>query len=117
APALCGHVDRVWTNELSGPAEIEVVPDGCIDIYWTGSRLQVAGPNTRVVTATIASAAVLAGIRFRPGVAVRWLGVSAAELLNTHPALEDCWGRRATARLSEAIAQAKTAMEVAAMLE
>jgi AraC-like DNA-binding protein len=117
APALCGHVDRVWTNELSGPAEIEVVPDGCIDIYWTGSRLQVAGPNTWVVTATIASAAVLAGIRFRPGVAVRWLGVSAAELLNTHPALEDCWGRRATARLSEAIAQAKTAMAVAAMLE
>src|SRR5262245_14747844 len=90
-PDLRRHVDRVWTNELRGSAQIEVVPDGCIDIYWTGSRLQIAGPNTRVVTTTITGAAELVGVRFRPGVACRWLGAPAAELLNTHPPLEDVW--------------------------
>jgi AraC-like DNA-binding protein len=111
------HVDRVWTNELRGPAQLEVVPDGCIDIYWTGSRLQIAGPNTRVVTTTIASPADLVGVRFRPGVAVRWLGVSAAELLNTHPPLEDVWGQRRTARLSDKLAHARSVTAAAAILE
>ena len=58
----------------------------------------IAGPNTQIVTATIARAANLVGVRFRPGVAARWLGVSAAELLNTHPPLEDLWGRSARRR-------------------
>ena len=92
AAALRGHVDRVWSNEIPGPAALEVVPDGCIDIYWTRSGLHVAGPNTQVVTATVASAASLVGVRFRPGVAHRWLRVSAAELLDAHPLLEEIWG-------------------------
>jgi AraC-like DNA-binding protein len=116
-PDLRRHVDRVWTNELHGPAQLEVVPDGCIDIYWTGSRLQIAGPNTRVVTATITGAAELVGVRFRPGVAVRWLGVSAAELLNKHPPLEDVWCRRRTARLSDKLAHARNGAAAAAILE
>jgi AraC-like DNA-binding protein len=117
ASALRRHVDRVWTNELHGPAELVVVPDGCIDIYWTGSSPQIAGPNTQVVTARIASAANLVGVRFRPGVAARWLGVSAAELLNTHPPLEDLWGRRAAERLSDKLAHAGNATAAAAILE
>jgi AraC-like DNA-binding protein len=116
-PDLRRHVDRVWTNELHGPAQLEVVPDGCIDIYWTGSRLQIAGPNTRVVTATITGAANLVGVRFRPGLAVRWLGVPAAELLNTRPPLEDVWGKRRTARLSDKLAHASDATAAAAILE
>jgi AraC-like DNA-binding protein len=117
ASALRRHVDRVWINELYGPAELEVVPDGCIDIYWTGSRLQIAGPNTQIVTATTTSAANLVGARFQPGVAARWLGVSAAELLNTHPPMEDIWDRRSTARLSDKLAHAKNAAAAAAILE
>lgn len=117
ASALRRHVDRVWTNELRGPAELVVVPDGCIDIYWTGSRLQIAGPNTLIVTARMASAANLVGVRFRPGIAARWLGVSATEFLNTHPPLEDIWGRRATARLSDKLAYAEHATAAAAILE
>jgi len=117
ASALRRDVDRVWTNELHGPAQLEVVPDGCIDIYWTGSDQQIAGPNTQIVTATMATAANLAGVRFQPGIAARWLGVSAAELLNTHPRLEDIWDRSATARLSDKLAHAKNATAAAAMLE
>lgn len=117
ASALLRHVERVWTNELHGPAALEVVPDGCIDIYWAGSRLQVAGPNTQVVTVTMASAASLVGVRFRPGVAARWLGVSATDLLNTHPPLEDVWGRRATAPLADKLAHVDNATAAAVILE
>jgi AraC-like DNA-binding protein len=117
ASALLRHVHRVWTNELHGPAALEVVPDGCIDIYWTGSRLHIAGPNTRVVTTAMAGTASMVGVRFRPGVAARWLGVSATELLNRHPPLEDLWGERATARLSDELAHAGNATAAAAILE
>jgi AraC-like DNA-binding protein len=117
ASALRRHVDRVWANELQGPAELEVVPDGCIDIFWTGSRLQIAGPNTEIVTAVVERAATIVGVRFQPGIAARWLGVSAVELLNTHPPLEDVWNRRATARLSDELADAGNAPAAAATLE
>jgi AraC-like DNA-binding protein len=117
ASALRQHVDRVWTNELHGPAELEIVPDGCIDLYWTGDRLQIAGPNTQVITARMASAANLVGVRFWPGVAGRWLGVSAVDLLNTHPPLDDLWGRRPTDQLSDKLADAKDATAAATILE
>jgi AraC-like DNA-binding protein len=107
----------VWTNQLHGLAELEVVPDGCIDIYWTGSRLQIAGPNTQIVMTTVTSASHLVGVRFQPGVAPRWLGVSAAELLNAQPLLEDIWGARATARLSDQLAHAENATAAASILE
>jgi AraC-like DNA-binding protein len=117
ASALRMHIESVWTNELHGPTEIELIPDGCMNIYWTGSRLQIAGPNTHVVTATMTSTADIVGVRFRPGVGARWLGVPAVELLNAHPLLEDLWGRHATARLSDKLALAKSAMAAASILE
>jgi AraC-like DNA-binding protein len=117
APALHWHVDRVWTNAFQEPVALDVVPDGCIDIYWTGSDLQIAGPNTEVVTVTTEAAANLAGVRFLPGVAARWLGVPATELLNTHLPLEDLWGLHATAELSDRLAHARTATAAAALLE
>ena len=84
---------------------------------WTGSRLNVAGPNTQIVTATMPCAAILVGARFRPGIAARWLGVSAAELLNAHLFLEDIWSRSATVRLSDELAHADSADATAATLE
>jgi len=117
APALRSHVDRIWTNTFQGPVALDVVPDGCIDVYWTGSGLRIAGPNTEVVTVTTAAAADLAGVRFHPGVAARWLGVPATELLDRHLPLADLWGRRATAGLSDRLARARTATAAAALLE
>jgi AraC-like DNA-binding protein len=117
ASALRSHVDRIWTNAFQAPVALDVVPDGCIDIYWTGSALQIAGPNTEVVTVTTAGPADLAGVRFHPGVAARWLGVPASELLNRHLPLEDLWGRQAAAELSDRLAHARTAAAAAVLLE
>jgi AraC-like DNA-binding protein len=117
AAALGQHVDRVWINELRGPTAIDVVPDGCIDIYWTGGGLQIAGPNTEVVTLAMPCAAKLAGVRFHPGVAGRWLGVSATELVNRHQSLGDVWNRRAVDELSDRLAHTGGAAAAAAVLE
>jgi AraC-like DNA-binding protein len=117
APALSGHIDRMWTNVLSGPARVEVVPDGCIDIYWTGARLLIAGPNTRIVTVEFMSAANLVGARFNPGIAHRWLGISAVELTDTQPPLEDIWGRHATMPLADKLADAGSTAAAATILE
>ena len=84
---------------------------------FSGSCLQIAGPNTEIVTVRLERAATIVGVRFQPGIAARWLGVSAAELLNAHPLLEDVWEKRATARLSDKLADARNAPEVAAILE
>ena len=45
-----GACSRVWVNDLTGSQNewIRVVPDGCIDIVWTGTSLIVDGPDTPV---------------------------------------------------------------------
>jgi AraC-like DNA-binding protein len=117
AAVLGRHVDRVWINELRGPTVIDVVPDGCIDIYWTGAGLQIAGPNTEVLTLTMPGVAALTGVRFHPGVAGRWLGVSATELLNRQQPLDEVWDRRTVDELSDRLAHARSATAAAMVLE
>ena len=117
AAVLSRHVDRVWINELRGPTALDVVPDGCIDIYWTGGGLQIAGPNTEVVTLRLPSAARLAGVRFHPGVAGRWLGLPATELVNRHRPLDEVWDRRLADELSDRLAHAPSAVSAAFELE
>src|SRR5829696_6831997 len=117
AAVLSRHVDHVWINELRGPTAIDVVPDGCIDIYWSGAGLQIAGPNTEVVTLTMPGAVKLAGVRFHPGVAGRWLGVPATGLVNRHQPLDEVWDRRAVEVVSDRLAHATSAAAAAMVLE
>jgi AraC-like DNA-binding protein len=115
--ALTEHVDRIWSNTLAQPMLLEVIPDGCIDIYWSGERLIVAGPNTKILTAALPGPASLVGVRFKPGVANRWLRTPASELLDAQPALDTVWGSRETRELAERIAEAVTPGEAALALE
>jgi AraC-like DNA-binding protein len=110
-------VDCIWTNEITRPIQLDIVPDGCIDIYWTGEALRVAGPNANLVTAAITRPGTLVGVRFKPGVAASWLHTSAEELLNAHPSLDEFWGRRATQRLADDLAEAPTRAAAVAILE
>jgi AraC-like DNA-binding protein len=61
----------------SGPGRI--LPDGCMDLIRDGDRIVVAGPDT-VAFDTPGSPDLVQGIRFRPGMLPRLLGVPAAEL-------------------------------------
>ena len=88
------------------PRTYRIVPDGCVDLIWTGSALLVAGPDTRAQLTTIGPGA-LHGVRLRPGVAPALFGLPAVELLDGRPMLADL-GRQAfaDARLTDALATA-----------
>jgi AraC-like DNA-binding protein len=73
-----------------------VPPDGCLDIVYDRSNgLRAIGTMTREQRFHFPKGAHLAGVRFRPGMAGRFLGVSPAELTDTSTPLEDLWPRRA----------------------
>jgi AraC-like DNA-binding protein len=93
AVALRDHVYRVWENDLarSSGEEYRVVPDGCVDILWTGANLLVAGPDTHPIVEKVQPGSRVIGLRFFPGAAHRWLGVPLSEILNRRVPLEEFW--------------------------
>lgn len=86
APArLRELVECTWVSD--SPRRARVLPDGCMDLIEMDGRVLVAGPDT---TAFISdqSCAVATGIRFRPGVLPRLLGIPAVEVRNARVDLE-----------------------------
>jgi AraC-like DNA-binding protein len=94
---LASDVACSWMNAVSGslPGPLQVIPDGCIDIVWTGRSLHVAGPDTEPIFESASPGTVFVGVRFRPGAAPPWLGMPASEFVNARIALEEFWGRDA----------------------
>jgi AraC-like DNA-binding protein len=74
-------VECAWVGASSGPA-IQVLPDGCMDLIRMDDHIVVAGPDTTPVLAD-RGARPYVGLRFRPGVLPRLLGVPAAELVGS----------------------------------
>lgn len=96
-PGLADVIDCVWSSSRVGTQR--VVPDGCMDVIWTGERLLVAGPDTEPFLTRATGNGV--GVRFRPGTAPGFLGIPAHALTNTRLALEDVWARDKVERLVE----------------
>ena len=95
-PALHGLVESAWAMD-GPPTEVRVMPDGCMDLISMNGRIVVAGPDT--------AAAVMArdsdpyvGLRFRPGVLPRLLGIPAGEVCDSRVALADLRPMRSRAR-------------------
>ena len=99
--ALASHVACLWWRTGAPP---RVLPDGCVDLVWTGAGLVVAGPATRAAVPPVAPDAVKLGVRFRVGAAGAVLGVPAGELVDASPALGELWpdGRETAERMGEA---------------
>lgn len=68
----------VWQATASGPGH--VLPDGCMDLIFTGGEVMVAGPDTRPYELADSAGERYDGIRFFPGVLPNVLGIPAAEL-------------------------------------
>jgi len=94
---LRDHFTRVWVNDLtrSVARNFHVVPDGCVDILWTGETLFVAGPDTHPIVEPVRPGARIVGMRFRPGAALPWLGVPLSEVVNARVPLAEFWKRDA----------------------
>jgi len=116
--SLQGHVRCLWINDLSGSRSewLQVVPDGCVDIVWTGETLCVAGPDTRPILTRMQCGAIVVGVRFHPGAASAWLGQPLRETVNVRVPLAEFW-RDDAARLLDRAAPGRSAEQLAADLE
>ncbi|MFE6164444.1 DUF6597 domain-containing transcriptional factor [Streptomyces sp. NPDC056486] len=106
----------LWTRTSGGGADgvYPVLPDGCMDLLWSGGRLLVAGPDTRAYRPESNAAARYVGIRFYPGTAPAFLGVPAHELRDRRVDLADLWPSADARRLTERMDAAR---DPAAVLE
>jgi AraC-like DNA-binding protein len=85
----------------TGPAEPgRILPDGCMDLVQMDNRIVVAGPDTTAFVAAGSSDPVQ-GLRFRPGVLPRLLGVPASQLSNTRVDLHELCAIEAGGSLDE----------------
>ena len=101
---------------VSTRASGHVLPDGCADVVWTGSRLIIAGPATRSHVSTDAPGRPKIGVRFRVGAVGAALGLPADELLDHNPLAADVipGGAVLTARLESAETPGRVLMELTA---
>ena len=96
-PSLARCVECIWLLQSdSAVTGHRVPPDGCLDIIYDRHRgLRAIGTMTREQRFDFPEGACLTGIRFRPGKAGPFLGVSPAELTDGSVPLEDLWAHRA----------------------
>lgn len=103
SPALANHVRCYWrgvsTVEHGGGALPQrVLPDGCTDIvlHLTGAgrvlrSVHVVGTMTRPLTFSLAETSEHLGIRFHPGCAAAFFGISAVALTDHSADLDALW--------------------------
>ncbi|HZW92116.1 MAG TPA: helix-turn-helix domain-containing protein [Candidatus Eremiobacteraceae bacterium] len=94
---LTRWVECVWRLQSdSAVSGHRVPPDGCLDIVFDRQHgLRAIGTMTQEQRFDFPEGVCMAGIRFRPGMAGTFLGVSPAELTDGAAPLEDLWDRRA----------------------
>jgi hypothetical protein len=88
------------------PATARILPDGCMDLIWDGTRLLVAGPDTRARLHATGPDVSYTALRFSRGVGPGLLGVAAHEARDQAPDLSDLWPSAEARVLSEQVAVA-----------
>lgn len=104
------HFLCAWSSELAPgqDGDVAVLPDGCVDILWTGGRLCVVGPDVVAARPQLAPGARVLGLRFQPGAARGWLGLPLSELVGRRVGLDDLWGDRRAGRIAQRLRDAAT---------
>lgn len=119
SPDLAADVVCTWTGRIGDTGESytdQVLPDGCVDVIWDGTRLLAAGPDTGPVPLRPLPGTTFVGIRLRPGRAAGVLSRPASDVRDQRPDLADLWGRSGTDRLATEVAHARDANAVEALL-
>ena len=80
-------VEAAWTAD-GGADAVRILPDGCMDLIVVDGRVVIAGPDTSALITT-RGPQTLTGLRFRPGVLPRLLGVPAVRLVGQRVALDE----------------------------
>ncbi|TDC51596.1 helix-turn-helix domain-containing protein [Jiangella ureilytica] len=96
----------LWSSTVQVAETHRVLPDGCLDLLWTGGRLTVAGPDTVAHIALWQPGTPFVGLRFGSGVGPRVLGLPAHELRDQRVPLDQLWPAAQVRRLTERLAEA-----------
>jgi AraC-like DNA-binding protein len=94
----------LWRREAAAGTVARILPDACLDLIWNGSTLSVAGPDLRAWVHATSAATSFVALRFSAGIGPALLGVPAAELRDTGPALEEIWPAARARELTERVA-------------
>jgi AraC-like DNA-binding protein len=89
-PALAPWVHAIWRVRATAPADLRVLPDGCVDLIDG----DVVGPFTAAALFRVAPGYEARGVRLRPGAFPELFGVPASELLDQRLPVADLLGRR-----------------------
>ncbi len=113
---LADYVECYWLRESSSDASRDcILPDGCVDILFSGESVSVVGLMTSAKWIAFEPGSRYFGARFHPGMATAFL--QDAALLNDRvEPLENLWGARARL-LGEQLADAQTPIQMAAVME
>ena len=90
-------VECTWSVEATSPVrDFPVRPDGCLDLlYSPEAGLELVGAMTREQRYDLAAGERRVGLRFRPGMARRFVGTGVAELCDRVIPLDDVMGKAA----------------------
>ena len=95
----------LWTRTTDDLPH-RVLPDGCMDLLWIEGELVVAGPDTRAHVGASEAGVRIAALRFAPGTAPGFLGVTAREVRDTRVPLADLWSPGRSRRLADRVGAA-----------
>ncbi|WP_053207539.1 helix-turn-helix domain-containing protein [Jiangella muralis] len=112
-PSTIAHA-VVWSSTVTADQAHRVLPDGCLDLLWSGGRLMVAGPDTVAHLASWRAGTPFVGLRLGSGVGPRVLGLPAHELRDQRVPLDALWPGAEVRRLADRLAEAVETAERAA---
>jgi len=97
----------LWQRDGRPEATVgRILPDGCMDLIWDGTRLVVAGPDTRARWHATTPGQSFVGLRFSRGIGPGVLGFPADELRDLSADLDDLWPAADVRRLEDEVAGA-----------
>lgn len=95
----------VWHATVPAGAPQRVLPDGCMDLIWTGEAFLVAGPDTTAHLVDSTPDTGYTGVRFPPGTAPAALGTPAHEVRDQRVWLSDIWPEARVRSLTQRAAE------------
>jgi AraC-like DNA-binding protein len=116
---LRAHVVCYWHSRTGAEPEMgRVLPDGCVDVIWVDERSPfVAGPMTAAIETRSGPESEFVGVRLRPGVAHRLLGVNASDLRDRQIPLRELWPGGLALDWADVMAREGLASRLAAVSE
>jgi AraC-like DNA-binding protein len=99
-PIPSGPLSCLWRGETGWSRQIRLLPDGCVDLTWSGGQIDVVRPSPLPLRANLPATSVTLGARLRPGWAAAVLGV-ALDGLPPRCQLSELWPASAVRQVTE----------------